>query len=280
MMYKIFLAIALVLGGVFFGNLIPDTSNDLLFVAPSNPDHPLDDGNDMIWTVSPEAGGASQLFEKYRGQDVERISTDKKIMALTFDGGGNDDSVDKILDILSENSIKSTFFLTGKFVEKFPKAVEKINKSGHEIANHTHSHKNFTELSDDEAIEEISRMKTAAEKIGVAVAPFFRFPYGAYKKENIVLVNSLGYASVRWTIDSLGWRGKIGTHDAKFVTDRVVGKAMPGAIVLMHLGSAQDKSTLDVDALPDIIKTIDAQGYQFVTLSELFTSALRSRNPN
>ena len=72
-----------------------------------------------------------KVLEKYKGQDVERVSTNKKIMALTFDGGGNADGVDEILGILSENSIRSTFFLTGVFIEKFPEAVGKIKESGH-----------------------------------------------------------------------------------------------------------------------------------------------------
>ena len=216
----------------------------------------------------------SKIFEKYKGKDVERALTDKKLVVLTFDGGGNADGTEKILRTLSDNSIRSTFFLTGKFVEKFPGAVEEIKKSGGEIANHTYSHKNFTQLNSEEAAGEISQMKVTLEKTGVALAPFSRFPYGAYKKEDIALVNDLGYVSTRWTIDSLGWQGRRDGREARFVTDRVVEKAVPGAIVLMHIGSAADGSTFDADALPDIIATLKKQDYQFTTLSELFTKSL------
>jgi len=217
----------------------------------------------------------SKILEKYRGKDVERAIMDKKLIALTFDGGGNADGIEKILKTLSKNSIRLTFFLTGKFVEKFPDEVEEIKKSGGEIANHTYSHKNFIQLNSEEATGEINQMKTVAEKMGMALAPFFRFPYGAYKKEGIALVNGLGYIAVRWTVDSLGWQGKRDGREARFVTDRVVEKAAQGGIVLMHLGSAADGSTFDADALPGIIATLKEQGYQFVTLSELFTESLR-----
>jgi len=227
----------------------------------------------------------SKIFEKYKGKDAERALTDKKLIAFTFDGGGNDDGTEKILRTLSDNSIRSTFFLTGKFVEKFPGAVEEIKKSGGETANHTYSHKNFTQLGIEEVTQEINQMKAVAEKMGIALAPFFRFPYGAYKKEDIRLVNDLGYVSTRWTIDSLGWQGRRDGRDppspeasdgrsAKFVVDRVVEKAVPGAIVLMHLGSAADGSTFDADALPDIIAALKEQDYQFATLSELFAESL------
>src|SRR3990172_9705946 len=126
----------------------------------------------------------SKILEKYRGKDVERAIMDKKLIALTFDGGGNADGIEKILKTLSKNSIRSTFFLTGKFVEKFPGAVEEIKKSGGEIANHTYSHKNFTQLNSEETAGEISQMKVTLEKTGVALAPFSRFPYGAYKEED------------------------------------------------------------------------------------------------
>ena len=217
----------------------------------------------------------SKVLEKYRGKDVERAVTDKKLIALTFDGGGNADGIEKILQTLSENSIRSTFFLTGIFIEKFTGTVDEIKKAGGEIANHTYLHKNFTQLNSEEATKEINQMKTATEKTGVALAPFFRFPYGAYKKEDIALVNGLGNIAVRWTVDSLGWQGKRDGREARFVTDRVVKKAAPGGIVLMHLGSAADGSTFDADALPDIIATLKEQGYQFATLSESFTESLR-----
>jgi len=216
----------------------------------------------------------SKIFDKYKGKDIERALTDKKLIALTFDGGGNADGIEKILRTLSDNSIRSTFFLTGKFVEKFPGAVEEIKKSGGEIANHTYSHKNFTQLNSEETAGEISQMKVTLEKTGVALAPFSRFPYGAYKEEDIALMNDLGYVSTRWTIDSLGWQGRRDGRKARFVTDRVVEKVAPGGIVLMHLGSAADGSTFDADALPDIIATLKKQDYQFATLSELFAESL------
>ena len=217
----------------------------------------------------------SKILEKYKGRDVERAVTDEKLIAFTFDGGSNTDGIEKILKTLSDNSIRSTFFLTGKFIEKFPGAIAEIKKSGSETANHTYSHKNFTQLNSEEAAQEINQMKTTLEKTGATLAPFFRFPYGAYKKEDVKLVNDLGYVPVRWTIDSLGWQGRRDGREAKFVVDRVVEKAAPGAIVLMHLGSASDGSTFDADALLDIIGALKEQGYQFATLSGLFTKSLQ-----
>ena len=76
-------------------------------------------------------------------------------------------------------------------------------------------------------------------------------------------------------MDSLGWQGTMGgSRDAAFVTQRVVAAATPGEIVLMHVGSnPNDHSTLDAAALPGVIAALRAQGYGFVTLDALLTSA-------
>lgn len=215
-----------------------------------------------------------KLLLAFKGKDVTRVETDAKIIVLTFDGGGNADGTQKVIDTLAAQGVPATFFLTGNYIEQFPEATDAIVKFGGEVANHTLSHKDFTTLSKEQVTQEIVHMQEIALAHDITVVPFFRFPYGSYKKEDVALVNKLDYIAVRWTVDSLGWQGNKDGHDAKFVTGRVLSKAIPGAIVLMHLGSAPDKTTLDADALPDIITALKNQGYRLVTLSELFSAAL------
>ena len=87
------------------------------------------------------------------------------------------------------------------------------------------------------------------------------------------MVNGVGYVTVLWTVDSLGWQGLNGrTADQalRFVADRVAGAARPGAIVLMHVGShPDDHTTLDAAALPTVIDRLVGAGYRFVTLDTL-----------
>lgn len=213
----------------------------------------------------------SGILARFKGKDVERVPVAEKLFALTFDGGGNAKGAEKILQTLSDNGIHATFFLTGNFVEKFPDIAKRIAQSGNEIANHTATHKNFSEISDEEAIAEINGMEQAIKTLGVHGVPFFRFPYGAPTKEKIALVNERGYVALRWTVDSLGWQGEKDGRDASFVQKRVVEKAAPGGIALMHLGSAKDGSTFDADALPEIITALTQQGYRLVSLSVLFS---------
>lgn len=216
----------------------------------------------------------ARIQEKFRGKDVERVQTHEKLFALTFDGGGNARGAQKILAALSEHGITATFFLTGHFIKEFPDMASAIQKGGGEIANHTMTHKDLSTLSKEEVAAEVTGMERAAKERAITVAPFFRFPYGAPTKETIALVNEHGYVSVRWTVDSLGWQGSTKGHDAEFVAERVIQKAVKGGIALMHLGSANDGSSLDADALEQIIASLQQQGYRFVSLSELFNVAI------
>lgn len=209
----------------------------------------------------------------FAGKDVERLPIEKKLIALTFDGGGNAHGTERILEILASNGIRSTFFLTGRFVELFPDQVKAIIGAGHEIANHTMTHARTKELDQAGFLLELSGMENVARTLSISVAPFFRFPYGEYKKEDIGLVNEKGYVSVRWSVDSWGWKGVGDSVDSVFVSQKVISAARPGAIALMHLGSSKDGSTLDADALPSIISELSLQGYELVTLSELFSVA-------
>jgi peptidoglycan/xylan/chitin deacetylase (PgdA/CDA1 family) len=79
-------------------------------------------------------------------------------------------------------------------------------------------------------------------------------------------VNDLGYASVRWTVDTLGWMG-LAQQSVGGAVRRVLQELVPGEIVLMHLGSSRDHSTIDPRALPAVIRLVRARGYRFVTLA-------------
>jgi peptidoglycan/xylan/chitin deacetylase (PgdA/CDA1 family) len=206
------------------------------------------------------------------GQDVQRIPTTLKMVALTFDAGANANGVPSILDTLAGQHVPATFFLTGDFVAGFPTASRDIAAAGHRIGNHSVDHPYFTDLTDAQIRAELSGAASAIRaSTGANPAPLFRFPYGDRDARTIAVVNAAGYVPVRWTVDSLGWQGTMnGTRDAAFVVQRVVAAATPGEIVAMHVGSnPDDHSTLDAAALPGIIAGLRAQGYTFVTLDAL-----------
>ena len=77
----------------------------------------------------------------------------------------------------------------------------------------------------------------------------------------------MGYAAVGWTVDTLGWKGVSAGVSVATITARVAQNRAPGEIVLMHIGAAPDRSTLDADALPTIIAQARSARYTFVSIT-------------
>src|SRR5205814_9663700 len=102
----------------------------------------------------------------------------------------------------------ATFFLTGHFVQSYPRLARAIGRR-YPVGNHTVNHFDMLRLSRGAARREVTR---AAEMIRRATGrdtnPYFRFPYGSRTAATLRLVQGLGYASVRWTVDTWGWRGR------------------------------------------------------------------------
>lgn len=204
------------------------------------------------------------------GVDWETIPTQSPVVALTFDAGANGDGVQSILDTLAREGVPGTFFLTGRWVEQYPDLARTI-ASTYPIGNHSVSHPYFTQLSDEEiSAETLGAADSIRTVTGVDPAPLFRFPFGDRDAHTISVLNSLGYVPIRWTVDTLGWKGTSGGMSAQAIVDRVVAALTPGEIVLMHVGGhPQDLSTLDADALPSIIQALRDRGYGFVSLETL-----------
>jgi peptidoglycan/xylan/chitin deacetylase (PgdA/CDA1 family) len=227
-------------------------------------------------TSKPPTTPAPPFPRSLLGQDIERIPTAQRVVALTFDAGANADAVGSILTTLAQQHITATFFLTGDFVADFPDAARRIAAAGHRIGNHSVNHPHFTSLSDADIRAQLSAAAaTIHGTTGANPAPLFRFPYGDRDARTIAVVNAAGYVPIRWTVDSLGWQGTMnGSRGAAFVTQRVVAAATAGEIVLMHVGSnPDDHSMLDAQALPDIIAALRAQGYGFASLDALLVPA-------
>ena len=211
-------------------------------------------------TLPPAAG----LPTAWRGVDIERIPTDRNVVALTFDGGGSDAAVSDILATLAAHEVAATFFVTGAFARRYPGQVRAMAAAGHPVANHSDTHLGYPDLTDARIRSDL------AAASGRPAMPLFRFPFGARTEHDIRIVNDAGYLPVRWSVDSLGWKGTSGGLTADEVVDRVVRTAVPGQIVLMHLGAnPDDGTTLDADALPRIIERLRALGYAFVDLDDL-----------
>jgi peptidoglycan/xylan/chitin deacetylase (PgdA/CDA1 family) len=200
--------------------------------------------------------------------EVVRMQTPQHVVALTFDGGANADGARRVLSILQREHVPATFFLTGQFVETFPALARAIGRR-YPVCNHTVNHLDLRRMSLTKARREIVRAELMIQRAsGRDTHPCFRFPYGSRDGRTLRLVNGLGYTSVRWTVDTWGWMGR-SQQSVRGATRRVLDGLLPGEIVLMHLGSSRDGSTIDSYALPGVVRAVRARGYRFVTLAGL-----------
>lgn len=210
----------------------------------------------LLLPASADAASPSNL--------VSRVTTSRKVMALTFDFGSDAGNVNRILQVLADRGVKSTFFATGEAAANYPGAVQSVVAQGHEIGNHSYSHPYFTKLTSTQMTDELSRAATAIRNAtGQAPKSFFRPPYGDYNSAVLQAVGNAGYPNtIMWTIDTVDWQGV----SSATIRDKVLSKASPGAIVLMHVGGG---ATGTPDALAGMIDGLRAGGYELVTVSEL-----------
>lgn len=202
---------------------------------------------------------------------VTRGPVTRRVVALTFDAGSDTGSAATILDTLALAGVRASFGITGDFARDNPGLVARIHREGHQIVNHSDSHRSFTGVSSDRVVltraarcadlRRAERAITAAAP-AATVQPWFRPPYGDRNASVDIDVAAAGYRYVAmWTVDSRGWRGVPVTEVIRTVLDT----AAPGAIYLFHVGAA----STDAVALPRVLSGLRARGYGFVTLSGL-----------
>jgi gamma-D-glutamyl-L-lysine dipeptidyl-peptidase len=201
------------------------------------------------------------------GAEWSRLPTSDKVVALTFDAGGNNAGVASITATLKSEGVPATFFLTGRWTEVYPADARKI-ASAYGIGNHTYSHPRLTDLTDAQVKDQVTHAASVVKTTtGRDPRPLFRFPYGSTNARVLADVHSLGYGGIRWTVDTLGWEGRNNGQSEATVLKRVLGALTPGEIILMHVGAANDGSTLDAAALPSIIRELKARGYRMVLIA-------------
>jgi len=202
------------------------------------------------------------------GAEWTKLPTTDKVVALTFDAGGNNAGVAPIISALKSAGVPATFFLTGRWTEVYPADARRI-AAAYGIGNHTYSHPRLTDLTDAQVKDQVTHAAAVIKSsVGRDPRPLFRFPYGSVNARVLADVHGLGYGGIRWTVDTLGWEGRKAGQSEATVRKRVLDALRPGEIVLMHVGAANDGSTLDASALPGVIQDLRARGYRLVLIAD------------
>ena len=188
------------------------------------------------------------------------VETNEKKIAITFDAAWSAEDTDEIIKILNEYNAKATIFVLGTWVDDNPEAVKKFYDNGHEIANHSDTHKLFSKVSREEVIKEIEECNKKIEVITGEEVKLLRAPSGDYDNKSIEIAESMNMKMIQWSVDSLDWK-KLSVDE---MYSRVVTKTENGSILLFHNGVENTPK-----ALRKILAKLKNDGYEFVTVSEL-----------
>ena len=182
----------------------------------------------------------------------------EKYVALTFDDGPSGRFTRTLLDGLKKRNVKATFLICGYRIKDYPKETQRIADEGHEIGLHGYSHGCMAKMCQEELEREIA--DTLALLPEGCRPAFLRPPGGKYSAAVIDAARQADLGILRWSVDPRDWA----SHDATAIRQTVVKTIQDGDVVLLH-----DMSDSSVEAALSIVDELKAQGFTFVTVSEL-----------
>ena len=202
------------------------------------------------------------LIDKYFNIVPENRSANKKVVLLTIDDGPSSSStLDPILKTLSEYKIHALFFVMGSKANANQTLMKKIIDAGHTIGNHTYTHANLKNLSQNGTRQEIDRADTTLTKILGFGPKFFRPPYGSYNNFVKSYVGEKKMLFMNWSLGGEDWITKYQSADS--LSAHVLAGLAPGSVILLH------EHPWTRDALESIIVGINNRGYTFVDPTDI-----------
>lgn len=190
------------------------------------------------------------------------VETEKPQISISFDAAWGNEDTQQILDILKKHQVKTTFFMTGGWVESYPEDVKKILEDGHDLGNHSENHKQMSTLSQTECREEIMKVHEKVKELTGYEMDLFRPPYGDYNNQVINVTYACGYYPIQWDVDSLDWKD----YGVEEIINTVCNHKNlgNGSIILCHNGAKYTAQALD-----EMLTTLKEKGYEIVPLSQL-----------
>ncbi len=186
---------------------------------------------------------------------------DRDVIALTFDDGPDPVRTPALLDALAELDCKATFFLVGADVDRNQELCRRIVREGHELGNHTYTHRYLPLARSTKVLKELDATDRAIVRATGVTPTIARPPYGGRRPSTVRAFARAAKRLVLWDVNSFDWKGK----PAREVADRVLDRAKPGSIILMH--EARDGGETTIAAVRMLVPELRAKGYELVTVS-------------
>ncbi|MDQ0229360.1 polysaccharide deacetylase family protein [Metabacillus malikii] len=202
----------------------------------------------------------SRTFQFFDGI-TDKVETNQKIVALTFDDGPTENT-NQILPLLKKYNIQATFFLIGNEIEEHSKEAQKIVNAGHQVGNHTYSHKRMVFKSPSFIQDEIIKTDELIRKLGYKKEIDFRPPNGKKLVGLPYYLSKVNKETITWNLEP---DNHSNTTEGKI--NYVIEKVTPGSIILLH--PMYDKTGEEIKVIEGIIQTLLDKGYTFTTVDAL-----------
>ena len=181
-----------------------------------------------------------------------------KYVALTFDDGPSGKYTQRLLEGLEQRGVKATFFLCGYRLETYGELAKEIRSQGHEIGLHGYSHDDLGTMRQQEIRKELETTRAMLDSC--PVVNLLRAPGGSLSQNVFAAAKAEGLAVLQWSVDPEDWA----TRDADTICRRVLSAVSDGDVILLH-----DMTDASVDAALRIVDSLTAEGYRFLTVSQL-----------
>ena len=191
---------------------------------------------------------------------VSAQSQPRRCIALTFDDGPSPQTTAALLDGLRERGAHATFFLIGEQIAGNEDLVRRMKDEGHQIGGHSFTHARL-DTADADALTEIQKTDDVLRALLGDGEYWLRPPWGFASD---ALKSAVSVPLIYWTLDTMDWS----VRNKDLVAHHIIENAKSGDIVLLH-----DPYDTSVEAALQAIDVLQAQGYEFVTLEELFANA-------
>jgi peptidoglycan-N-acetylglucosamine deacetylase len=205
----------------------------------------------------------SETFQ-IAGEIIPRVETNEKVVALTFDDGPSENA-DEILNTLKEKNVKATFYVMGENIEKFPEESKKIFTEGHELGNHSYSHQRMVFKSNQFIRDEVDKTNALILQLGYDKEITFRPPFGKKLIGLPMYLKSKNIKTITWDVEPQKALGADVSADQ--IVEYVRNTTKPGSIILIHPWYGEKNASRD--SIEGVIDELKADGYQFLTVSEL-----------
>lgn len=187
-------------------------------------------------------------------------------VALTFNVSWGEKRIKEILDILKENDVQATFFVSGEWAERHPDYIKEITEAHHELGMLGYRYQNYVDQEIEHVRRDLIYAREVFRKLGFENMKLLRAPNGKFNEEIVNLAKNLQFDVIHWSVNTYDWK----RPGVDLIVKTTLNETENGDIILMH---ASDSAEQTAEALRVLLPEFKNQGTNLVTITELMNQA-------